>query len=327
MSSHPTSPCSLIYHAGGLGDFITAMPAMAAWNGRTGGLRRILLGKPAYGILGIGEGLFDEVWDAQRPEFARLYLADAPLDAPVSKALARVTAAFLFAAAASPLCVRFERLGLSRLIVHDPFPPDRINICDYHLSCVKHGGVPHSAAYPRLTPHPAGAAEPDAAAGPGERIAAIHPGSGSPKKNWPFDRYLDLAEKLRAQGFCIVWIAGPAEEGQFSFPAPERVFRDAPLPALVRVLSRSSLFVGNDSGISHLAVAAGAPSVVLFGPSDPAVWAPRGRTVAIVCAGEQACFPCHPDANANVKPCTKPCMNTVAVAHVFESCMAVQRKN
>jgi ADP-heptose:LPS heptosyltransferase len=300
------------------------MPAMAAWNGRMGGLRRILLGKPAYGILGIGEGLFDEVWDSQRPEFALLY--DTPLDARLSSALKRVTAAFLFAAAASPLSIRFGRLGLSRLIVHDPFPPVRIHVCDYHLSCVKHGGVPHRAAYPRLTPHPAGAAEPDAA-GAGERIAAIHPGSGSPKKNWPFDRYLDLAEKLRAQGFCIIWISGPAEERRFLFPASERVFRDAPLPELVRVLSRSSLFVGNDSGISHLAAAAGAPSVVLFGPSDPAVWAPRGRTVAIVCAGEQACFPCHPDANANAKPCAKPCMNTVEVAHVFESCMAVQRKN
>jgi heptosyltransferase III len=319
--------CSLVYHTGGLGDFITALPALDAWNKSNPGLRKILLGKPAYGVLGIGEGLFDEVWDAGLPEFARLYLADAPLDARSSTALERVTAAFLFAAAASPLSIRFGRLGLSRLIVHDPFPPDKIHICDYHLSCVKHGGVPHSDAYPRLTPHPAGAAEPDAAAGPGERIAAIHPGSGSPKKNWPFDRYLDLAEKLRAQGFCIIWISGPAEERQFLFPASERVFRDASLPALVRVLSRSSLFVGNDSGISHLAAAAGAPSVVLFGPSDPAVWAPRGRTVAIVCAGEQACFPCHPDANASARPCAKPCMNTVAVAHVFESCMAVQRKN
>jgi ADP-heptose:LPS heptosyltransferase len=50
-------------------------------------------------------------------------------------------------------------------------------------------------------------------------------------------------------------------------------------------LAGASLYVGNDSGITHLAAAAGAPVVALFGPTDPAVWAPRGPRVRVVATG------------------------------------------
>ena len=94
---------------------------------------------------------------------------------------------------------------------------------------------------------------------PRERIAlALHPYSGSPRKNWPLERFQALA-RLEPFEWCH-----------------ER-FED--LGDLAAWLAGARLFVGNDSGITHLAAAVGAPVLALFGPTDPAVWAPPGARV------------------------------------------------
>lgn len=102
-------------------------------------------------------------------------------------------------------------------------------------------------------------------------FAAIHPFSGSLRKNWPRERFAEVAAQL---ALPVEWIAGPEEE----LPGARR-FDD--LSALARWLAGASVYLGNDSGITHLAAACGVPVVAVFGPTDPAVWAPRGR-VAVV---------------------------------------------
>ncbi len=133
---------------------------------------------------------------------------------------------------------------------------------------------------------------PDLSFSPGERAAAtpflsllppcflaLHPGSGSPAKSWPADRFAALAARL-AGGARILVVLGPAEEDQRWDRDPGVVVaRDLPLRTLGALLSRAGLFVGNDSGVSHLAAAAGAPTLALFGPTDPALWAPVGHSV------------------------------------------------
>jgi ADP-heptose:LPS heptosyltransferase len=82
-------------------------------------------------------------------------------------------------------------------------------------------------------------------------------------------------------------LLGPAEQDQRAF------WNEASGPALslaeglsilevARRLRRATLYVGNDSGITHLAAAVGVPAVALFGPTDPAQWAPRGKDVEIL---------------------------------------------
>lgn len=107
-----------------------------------------------------------------------------------------------------------------------------------------------------------------------EGHAVIHPFSGSPKKNWPLDKFREVADLLSTR-MPVRWCSGPAEE-----LADATRFDD--LGDLARWLARASLYIGNDSGITHLAAAVGVPVVAIFGPTDPRIWAPRGPYVAVL---------------------------------------------
>lgn len=104
-------------------------------------------------------------------------------------------------------------------------------------------------------------------------FAVIHPFAGSARKRWPLERYRELAQWLTAQ-MPVEWCAGPEEE----LPSAHR-FDD--LYELACWLATARIYIGNDSGPTHLAAAVGTPVVALFGPSDPAVWAPRGPHLTI----------------------------------------------
>ena len=120
-------------------------------------------------------------------------------------------------------------------------------------------------------------------------IIAIHPGSGSHEKNWPLENWIGLFSPGShfADLERLLVISGEAEEAQTDQLEREwknrdvRFARNLPLPGLAAVLERS-IFIGHDSGISHLAAAAGANCILLFGPTDPDVWAPRNDNVQIL---------------------------------------------
>jgi heptosyltransferase-2 len=122
-------------------------------------------------------------------------------------------------------------------------------------------------------------------------FAAIHPGSGSPRKNWPLENWQNFAKRA-PQGKLIV-ISGEADEHvQGAFP-DHALAHNLPLPLLSAILARASAYFGHDTGISHLAAAAGAPCTLLFGPTAPSVWAPLGGNVRLLEApgGDLAALP------------------------------------
>jgi heptosyltransferase-3 len=106
----------------------------------------------------------------------------------------------------------------------------------------------------------------------------LHPGSGSPAKCWPHFRQLAdrLADRLKAPAFLI----GPAERDFDSGPHPR--YEDLTLSGVADLLSSARGFIGNDSGMTHLAGYLGCPTLALFGPTDPAVWGPVGRRIRII---------------------------------------------
>ena len=106
----------------------------------------------------------------------------------------------------------------------------------------------------------------------GQGFVALHPGSGGTGKLWPLDCWRQLAQRLKQP---VLWITGEAEP--WALPPPEVVHVAAcgwPLPVLGAALSLCKHYIGHDTGVTHLAAAAGARGVALFGPTDPQVWAP-----------------------------------------------------
>jgi heptosyltransferase III len=126
--------------------------------------------------------------------------------------------------------------------------------------------------------------------GPTGPVVALHPGSGSEKKNWPVQNWLKLAESLLAEEIftgSLLVVSGEADEAQTqAFRALRanpriRFAHNLRLPHLAAILGKT-IFLGHDSGVSHLAAAAGAECILLFGPTDPAVWAPANQKVEVI---------------------------------------------
>jgi len=135
--------------------------------------------------------------------------------------------------------------------------------------------------------------------GSSQAIVAIHPGSGSKKKNWSLENWIELVSgeggSSKAKGelgqigkqLSLVVVSGEADNAQTAQLEHElkdrdiRFAKNLSLPHLAAVLEHTT-FVGHDSGISHLAAAAGANCILLFGPTDPTVWAPMNENVRVL---------------------------------------------
>ena len=125
-------------------------------------------------------------------------------------------------------------------------------------------------------------------------VVAVHPGSGSPTKNWPVENWAELAALLlrRGHGSSLLVIGGEADERELAAfrvlaeTSAIRIAEALPLPEVAALLEGCACFIGHDSGVSQIAAAVGAPSVLLFGPTDPAVWAPQNENVRVLRAVE-----------------------------------------
>ncbi len=152
-----------------------------------------------------------------------------------------------------------QRLGVE-CVFHDALPSGDGNLhaTDFFAAQV---GAP-AGLIPRLQVSPVQA----------RGSVVLHPFSGSARKNWPLDRYRELATLLPGP---VEWLAGPEEQ-------LVGALRIEDLGELARWLKGARAYVGNDSGITHLAAAVGVPTVAIFGPTEPKVWCPRGENVRMV---------------------------------------------
>lgn len=121
-------------------------------------------------------------------------------------------------------------------------------------------------------------------------LAVIHPGSGGRQKRWELGNYLEIANRLSREGFSGAFITGPAEKDYLpvlvSFPWPPgwKWLKEPPLQAVAWLLSKSNLYLGNDSGITQLAGFCGCPGVALFLDENARLWAPSGK-IKVIRAG------------------------------------------
>jgi ADP-heptose:LPS heptosyltransferase len=188
--------------------------------------------------------------------------------------------------------LNLQRCSPGQILTHSPLVPE-----DFHRPAARHfagmveplGLALADDAASDLFPSPEDAAAARAfLAGlkPETRLVAIHPGSGGESKNWPGQSWAELGRRLTraAPGVALLLVEGEADAEPARFlieawkDAPYLRARELPLPILAALFGEkeTALFLGHDSGITHLAAAArrDLPVIALFGPTDPAVWAP-----------------------------------------------------
>ena len=277
----------LLIRAGALGDLLLLRRTIADLQhaGRTVAL--LAPSGPAAALVGSGPGDVAEALPWESAGFARL-LADGGLeDAIAAERLRRYDAALVYTRNAT-LTRNVGRL-VPMVLQHDPAPPaGGPHAGEWLASCLPAIGVRAAgSAVPILTPSEDDQGRAHAIAAdlpPG--FLAIHPGSGSPAKNWPAARFAALVRSRSAARWLLV--RGPADDGVAALldTVPgARVARDLPLRVLAALLARAGAYVGNDSGVTHLAAASGAPTIALFGATDPRLWAPVGPRVQVLHRG------------------------------------------
>jgi predicted lipopolysaccharide heptosyltransferase III len=131
-------------------------------------------------------------------------------------------------------------------------------------------------------------------------FVAIHPAAAFATKQWAAENFGRVAEELARQGLAVVVVTtgnqtGLVEDLKRNMAAPILSLADLSLPEITALLARARLFVGNDSGIAHIAAAVETPAVVVFGSSNIAHWRPwsAAGTAAEVVYEEMECQPCH----------------------------------
>jgi heptosyltransferase III len=157
-----------------------------------------------------------------------------------------------------------------------------VHTAQHLASAMFHLGVPMTEIPRARLFAPAASREP--------AVAVLHPVASAPDKTWPADRFLAVARHLRTAGLDPVFIGGPGDD--LSPFSAFSTLAGAPLSDVKALLAGAALFAGNDSGPAHMAAAFGVPVVVLFGASDPVVWAPwRTPSEVLTAPGGIAAIP------------------------------------
>lgn len=278
------APRFLILRGGAIGDFIATLPVLQALRAQWPEARIEIWGYPHIAELAVASGLAQSVVSLDRAEMARFFVPEPQFtDAQVAV---------------------LRSFDLVFNYLHDPVGQVRSNLLLAGAKQVLSGSpiIKRGPAVPfLLEPLQALAIYetdlvpaldfPEKLRSPGrERLRSrglrgkpvvVHPGSGSPAKNWPVERYVEIARRLGEGGREVVAILGEADAAEAAALAralPELPVLDRlSLVELAATLAECGAYLGNDSGITHLAAAVGLPVVALFGPSDADVWAPRGR--------------------------------------------------
>jgi ADP-heptose:LPS heptosyltransferase len=285
----------LIWHQGALGDLLLAGPALAAISRHYPGARITGLGHPERWGLYFRSLSLEAVWDSSEARWANLF-SDGPLPPALWERLARFQVALVFSPRPqTTLLARLRQAGVPAVHWLPSFPETGVEgvaaLQARHLAAL---GLRYVPGPVKLEVGLAPEEELPELPGPGPWLA-VAPGSGHPGKNWPLASYYEVSRALGWEyGLGVVWLAGPGEERMLPYlealaqAQGQVLLANRPLARVARVLSRCRLYVGNDSGLTHLAAAVGEPEVLaLFGATAPRVWAPLGprvRTLSAPCS-------------------------------------------
>jgi heptosyltransferase-2 len=283
----------LVIRGGAIGDTIVTLPALGALRQAFPRASIDLLGNPQRAIFAQHPRYVNHITDLERWDLYRLFSQHATL----SEATATFLSAFDLILSYLPMpdemfAANLRRYNQGEVLTWPPHPPARVHITDHLLRPITrflHGPYDRCPRiFPDPTAHQAANHFWQTAGLPAQGVIAFHLGSGGALKLWPLAGWHQVITWVARQGIPGLLISGPAEhnrDAQFWHTAGLPAWPHAhnlPLPHLAALLARCQMFVGHDSGVTHLAAAVGTTTLALFGPTDPFVWGPRSAQACVL---------------------------------------------
>lgn len=270
----------LVIRGGALGDFLLTLPVLQALRGVSAHLE--LLAYPQFVELARRAGLIDAGRSIEYGPLAGFFARGTVPDPALREYFASFDAVLSYLY--DPDNIFSENLhaaGVCQFVCGPHRPTGTGHAVDQLSAPLSAFGAHCSQRAVRLNTHSTPSATP---------LVAIHPGSGATAKNWPAANWLALAEHLLAADprTRLAVIGGEADRDALAILSPLKErnraewWVDLALPELAGKLSGAGAYLGHDTGVSHLASVLGVPSLLLFGPTDPGVWAPPHPTTAVI---------------------------------------------
>ncbi len=265
----------LFSHRGALGDFVLTWPALIHLRWKYSEHHFLGVGKPEHMRLAREMGLVDSWLDCEAAELLPFFSGEA-----LPQALAETESALLWMEDDPKVRALLEPQCAGPVRLHPPFPGNNDHVMDYHLQSLAYFSlpvIPDPEPYLPLSTERAS-------------YALIHPGAGSDSKRFDPEFYAFLGNELKARRYPDTRIVlGPQEETlrryfQNRFPVEE----PATVSDLAKLAGPAALFIGNDSGPSHLAAVLGAKTLALYKSTLPAQWGVRGRAAQSLEAAHEA---------------------------------------
>jgi len=276
----------LVIRGGAIGDFILTLPAISALRGQFPQAHLEVLGYPHIVQLAQAGGLVDRVQSIEARALAGFFARHGDLSEDLCDYFSEfdIIVSYLF----DPdqiFQTNVARCTRAQFIAgpHRPNEAAKVHATKVYLQPLERLAIFGADPVPRL------ALDSLKAEGVSVGQVALHPGSGSEKKNWPEEKWADLLRRvIHSTALDVLLVGGEAEGerlqrlGAVLPPARVRVAQSLPLVQLGRMLQSSSAFVGHDSGISHLAGALGLRGLVLWGDTVEEIWRPPQERMVVL---------------------------------------------
>ena len=266
----------LICHRGALGDFILTWPALYCLREVLPDYQFLGIGRPGYMQLAISHGLLDTYLDNESAGLLDLFGGER-----IPEEVGSPEGAILWLTDGQKTVEILQQSAKLPIVCIPPFPQTKMHLAQYYCSAI-HSHFAITIPQNLSDCFPVRVTE--------GQYALILPGRGSSKKNYSPLMYRELADLLRQSGYPKVgFIFGPVEEEKMNKEdfTEEWIERPKDVMALADLLSHASLYIGNDSGVSHLAGFMGIQTVVLYKTTDPGIWGVLGRQVTHISADNE----------------------------------------
>ena len=276
----------LVIRGGAIGDFILTLPAIAALRQQFPEAFLEVLGYPHIAQLALTGEMVDRVQSIEARALAGFFARRGELERDLADYFSEFDLIVSYLYDPDGIFQANVALCTGAPFISGPHRPDeraKIHATQVYLKPLERLAIFDADPVPRLAISGRGGVP---------NQLALHPGSGSERKNWPEEKWARLLEQLMGSTqFNLLLIGGEAEGERLQRlaaalpPARLRVAQscqNVPLPDLARLLASCTAFIGHDSGISHLAAAVGLPGVVLWADTAEEIWRPPSEKVVIL---------------------------------------------